>query len=368
MMMQHLTKKAKECVNMKAKAVGPSWLELFDDVNEALQQAQKRSDLFKPNWCMEFQDLGRKLHARIEGIRERNNREQEIYEKKLAEDRAKVAAANSGARSSAEPAAEMQRIDANEVSAAAAKEVQQPNAQDEGTAEGVGMDSYLKRPELLIRDIIWQFEAMTLTQGMSLTDVETEISEQTGRSWKTRYRDKHGSLRNFVKKKPQLFNVHESVVTVVANASWADRPSPESPVSACTPKAEAEEDSLGMLTDLLLKKEPNKIADPAYEVRRQKLVNCCLVAVPSNITLFALQRAKEQKYSTLPEQQDTGGENQSRFLHMMRPSYPTASAPLMSNIPFAAGMPLPMPPFPYAPPLGVIKVKLLSHTAQCAAN
>ncbi len=51
MMMQHLTKKGKEFA--KAKLAGD--LAPFDRVRDALKAAEKRPDLFKPHWCMDFQ-------------------------------------------------------------------------------------------------------------------------------------------------------------------------------------------------------------------------------------------------------------------------------------------------------------------------
>jgi hypothetical protein len=59
MMKQHLVKTAKEACTHKSK----SGLEADDDILQALLQAQKRSDLFKPNWCMEMQDLAQVARA-----------------------------------------------------------------------------------------------------------------------------------------------------------------------------------------------------------------------------------------------------------------------------------------------------------------
>ena len=84
MMMQHLCKQAKEFG--KAKLTGN--LAVFDDILRSLDAAKRRTDLFKPNWCMDFQDFSRKLEVRVEQERKRRAKEEEKYEKRLAEERA----------------------------------------------------------------------------------------------------------------------------------------------------------------------------------------------------------------------------------------------------------------------------------------
>ena len=109
---------------------------------------------------------------------------------------------------------------------------------DLGGAEYV-VEDYQERPELLIRDIISQFEAMSgnpSARGMPLKQVETEISEQTGVTWNSRYKAVHGIIRDFVESKPHLFDVRNSVVSVVEGASWPDQPQARSsaqPQPAC---------------------------------------------------------------------------------------------------------------------------------------
>ena len=88
MMMQHLCKQAKEFG--KAKLTGN--LAVFDDILRSLDAAKRRTDLFKPNWCMDFQDLSRKLEVRVEQERKRRAKEEEKYEKRLAEERAELLA------------------------------------------------------------------------------------------------------------------------------------------------------------------------------------------------------------------------------------------------------------------------------------
>jgi hypothetical protein len=81
MMMQHLCKKAKELV--KAPLLGAD-LRPFDDILASLTAAQMRSDVFKPSWCQDFQDLARKHEVRIEQERKRRAKEKE---KMVAKDR-----------------------------------------------------------------------------------------------------------------------------------------------------------------------------------------------------------------------------------------------------------------------------------------
>ena len=99
-----------------------------------------------------------------------------------------------------------------------------------GGAEYVVSD-YQERPELLIRDIVQQFEAMSGSvnaRGMPIKQVDTEIAEQTGVAWNDKYKPMHGTIREFVESKPHLFDVNGSVVSVLDGASW-DEPQQSAP-------------------------------------------------------------------------------------------------------------------------------------------
>ena len=98
-------------------------------------------------------------------------------------------------------------------------------ADDVGGAEYV-VEDYVERPELLIRDLVTQYEAMNGNPsgtGLYLKQLETEIAEQTGVAWNTRYKALHGTLREFVESKPHLFDVRDSLVSVVEGAAWPDQ-------------------------------------------------------------------------------------------------------------------------------------------------
>ena len=107
-----------------------------------------------------------------------------------------------------------------------------------GGAEYV-VESYQERPELLIRDLVTQFEEMsgnTTAKGMPLKQLDTEITEQIGVPWNTRYRPVHGSIREFVESKPHFFDVMDTKVSVVEGAKW-DEPATaaRAPVQAPSP-------------------------------------------------------------------------------------------------------------------------------------
>ena len=98
-------------------------------------------------------------------------------------------------------------------------------ADDVGGAEYV-VEDYVERPELLIRDLVTQYEAMNgipSGTGLYLKQLETEIAEQTGVAWNTRYKALHGTVREFVESKQHLFDVKDSLVSVVEGAAWADQ-------------------------------------------------------------------------------------------------------------------------------------------------
>ncbi len=63
-------------------------LEPFDDMLASLSAAIRRTDIFKPQWAMEFQDLALKLDVRVEQERKRRAKEEEKFEKKRNEERA----------------------------------------------------------------------------------------------------------------------------------------------------------------------------------------------------------------------------------------------------------------------------------------
>ena len=99
---------------------------------------------------------------------------------------------------------------------------------DVGGAEYV-VESYVQRPELLIRDIITQFESMSgsnTAKGMPFKQIDTEITEQTGVPWNTRYKPTHGTIRDFVESKQHFFDVKDAVVSVVEGATWNENPPP----------------------------------------------------------------------------------------------------------------------------------------------
>jgi len=99
-----------------------------------------------------------------------------------------------------------------------------------GGGGGVGTEyvaeEYAERPELLIRDIVTQFESMGSTniKGMSLKTLDSEITEQTGRAWAERYKSLHGTISKFAESKPHLFDMKDSVISVVEGANFDDQP------------------------------------------------------------------------------------------------------------------------------------------------
>jgi len=113
-----------------------------------------------------------------------------------------------------------------------------------GGGGGVGVEyvveEYAERPELLIRDIVTQFESMggTNVKGMSLKTLDSEMTEQTGRAWAERYKSLHGTIREFAESKPHLFDVKDFVVSVVEGANFDDHP-PQAPASVHPPSTAA---------------------------------------------------------------------------------------------------------------------------------
>ena len=114
-----------------------------------------------------------------------------------------------------------------------------------GGAEYV-VESYQERPELLIRDLVTQFEEMsghTTAKGMPLKQLDTEITEQIGVPWNTRYKPMHGSIRDFVESKPHLFDFVDAKVSLVEGAKWDEPSTPtrappvQSPAPAAAPSA-----------------------------------------------------------------------------------------------------------------------------------
>jgi len=63
-------------------------LEPFEDMLASLSAAVRRTDIFKPQWAMEFQDLALKLDVRVEQEKKRRAKEEEKFEKKRNEERA----------------------------------------------------------------------------------------------------------------------------------------------------------------------------------------------------------------------------------------------------------------------------------------
>ena len=60
----------------------------FEEMLASLSAAIRRTDIFKPHWCMDFQDLALKLDVRVQQEKKRRAKEEEKFEKKRNEDRA----------------------------------------------------------------------------------------------------------------------------------------------------------------------------------------------------------------------------------------------------------------------------------------
>jgi len=86
MMKQHLNKKATEM--LKVKLVPDLQMSGFNGVLDSLLQAQCRTDIFRNEWCMEFQELKHRIYKRLEPERKRRAAEEEKFAKKLVQERA----------------------------------------------------------------------------------------------------------------------------------------------------------------------------------------------------------------------------------------------------------------------------------------